>query len=58
MGGANNGGLGFFLSQSHDLDAQEVLASLELVGANIAAVPNFDMSWNYLVKRCQLRRKI
>lgn len=38
MGSANNGGLCFFLSQSNDLDAQEVLASLEVIGANVAAV--------------------
>ena len=37
MGGANNGGLNAFLTNYSDLDAQEVLQSLEKVGANPAA---------------------
>ena len=37
MSGANNGGLNYFLTYSYDLDAQEVLASLETLGASIAA---------------------
>jgi len=37
MGLANNGGMNSFLSCSHDLDAREVLASLEALGALIAA---------------------
>lgn len=37
MGGANNGGLNAFLTNYPDLDAQEVLQSLEKVGANPAA---------------------
>jgi hypothetical protein len=37
MGSANNGGLNYFLTYSYDLDAHEVLASLEALGASIAA---------------------
>ena len=37
MGGANNGGLNAFLTNYSDLDAQEVLQSLEKLGANPAA---------------------
>jgi len=37
MGGANNGGLNAFLTNYSDLDAQEVLQSLDKLGANPAA---------------------
>ncbi len=37
MGIANNGGLNHFLTYSYDLDAHEVLASLEKLEASIAA---------------------
>ena len=37
MGGANNGGLNAFLTNYSNLDAQEVLQSLEKIGANPAA---------------------
>lgn len=37
MAGANNGGLNSFLTSSYDLDAREVLASLEALGASVAA---------------------
>ena len=37
MGGANSGGLNSFLTSFHDLDAQEVLSSLETLGASVAA---------------------
>ncbi len=37
MGGANNGGLNAFLTNYSDLDAQEVLQSLEQVDAHPAA---------------------
>jgi hypothetical protein len=37
MGFTNNGGLNYFLTYSFDLDTHEVLASLEALGAKIAA---------------------
>lgn len=37
MGLANNGGLNSFLTASYDFDASEVVKSLEMVGASIAA---------------------
>lgn len=37
MGLANNGGLNYFLTYSYDLDAHEVLVSLEVLEASIAA---------------------
>jgi hypothetical protein len=37
MSGANNGGLNAFLTNYSDLDGQEVLQSLEKIGANDAA---------------------
>jgi hypothetical protein len=37
MGGANNGGLNAFLTNYYDLDAEEVLQSLDILGANSAA---------------------
>lgn len=37
MGGANNGGLNSFLTSCFDLDGQDVLQSLEKIGANAAA---------------------
>jgi len=37
MGTAGNGGLNNFLTSSYDLDANEVLVSLEALGAKIAA---------------------
>lgn len=37
MGGANNGGLNAFLTNYSELDAQDVLQSLEKVGASTAA---------------------
>ncbi|MFC4215397.1 DUF4375 domain-containing protein [Pseudophaeobacter arcticus] len=37
MGGANNGGVNAFLTNYSDLDGQEVLQSLQKIGANPAA---------------------
>ena len=37
MGSANNGGINSFLTSSWDLDASEVLAALEVLGAAVAA---------------------
>ncbi len=37
MGSASNGGLNGFLTVAHDLDASEVLASIEGIGAHFAA---------------------
>lgn len=37
MGSAHNGGLNSFLIGAYDLDAGEVLASIEEIGANLAA---------------------
>lgn len=37
MGGANNGGLNAFQTNYSELDAQDVVQSLEKVGANAAA---------------------
>lgn len=37
MGGANNGGLNAFLTNYSNLDGQDVLKSLERIGANAAA---------------------
>ncbi len=37
MGGANNGGLNAFLTNYSGMDGQEVLQSLEKIGANAAA---------------------
>ncbi len=37
MGLANNGGLNYFLTYSFDLDAREVVTSLEMLGARAAA---------------------